>query len=598
MTLPALRQCYLEGRLRVRDVVAALLARQAEFEDHGIWIYRPEPDRVLARADELDRLGPETLPLYGIPFVVKDNIDVAGWPTTAAYPRALYTAEQDAYVVGRLLQAGAVLLGKTNLDQFATGLNGTRSPYGVCVNAFDRRYISGGSSSGSAVAVAANLASFALGTDTAGSGRVPAAFNNLVGVKPSGGLLSTRGVVPACRSLDCVSVFALTVEDGLAVTRLAAGYDADDPFARAGAVNLTLYAAPERFRFAVPAMERLQFFGNDEGSRLFAAAVERLRMLGGVDVAVDFEAFLQTAQLLYQGPWVSERAWAIASLLGTQDGDLLPVIRRIVETASGFSAADAFSAYYRLKALKRRIEPLWRDVDFLLTPTAPTIYRIEDVQADPIELNNALGYYTNFVNLLGLCALAVPAGFQGDGLPFGVTLIAPNGGDARLAAYGAQFQAAHGVPLGSTRESAPPHRFDPAPREYVDLFVCGAHMGGLALNHELLQRGARFVAECATSPCYRLYALEQFAPARPGLIRGEEGQAIQGELWRVPLKEFGGFVVAIPPPLAIGSVQLGDGGWTTGFVCEGHAAKQGRDISDLGSWRVYLQRQSASQPRT
>jgi allophanate hydrolase len=418
------------------------------------------------------------------------------------------------------------------------------------------------------VAVAAGLATFALGTDTAGSGRVPAAFNNLVGLKPTLGLLSTRGVVPACRSLDCVSIFGLSVRDTLSVLEIAQGFDAEDPYSRRA--RSAVPAFDERFRFGVPRASQLEFFGDGDAERLFAAAVARLEALGGERAELDFTPFFEAARLLYEGPWVAERWLVVRELLQRKPEALHPVTRRVIEKAAGFSAADAFAASYRMQALRREAETAWQRVALIVTPTAPTIYTIAEVEADPVTLNSRLGTYTNFVNLLDMSGLAVPAGFRRDGLPFGVTLLAPAFHERALCELAGRLQA-------SASSAAA-----------VRLVVCGAHMSGLPLNHELTERGARLVRRCRTAPRYRFYALETFSPPRPGMLRGEAGAAIEVEVWEVPAEQLGGFVDRLPAPLGIGTVELEDGEQARGFLCEQYATRGAREISALGSWRAYL----------
>jgi allophanate hydrolase len=580
------------GELRPRDVVAGILQRVTARGDDKVWIHRTPREALEARADALEHRGPDGLPLYGIPFAVKDNIDAAGHPTTAGCPSYAYNPAEPAPVVRKLVDAGAILIGKTNLDQFATGLVGTRSPYGAVANAFDARYVSGGSSSGSAVAVAAGLASFSLGTDTAGSGRVPAAFNNIVGLKPTRGALSTRGVVPACRSLDCVSIFALTAGDADAVFAVARGFDADDPYSRRAGPVFPIPEAIAVCQFGVPRRNQLEFFGNREAERLFHAAVAELERLGGQRVEIDFTPFLETARLLYGGPWVAERYVAIREFFDRHPDAVFPVTREIIGGAAKFSAADAFTAQYRLEELRRESELVWEAIDMLVTPTAGTIYTIAEVNADPIRLNTNLGTYTNFMNLLDLSAIAVPAGFQADGLPFGITFAAPAFCDEALCVLGDAIHRRLVQRLGATDASFPPEpaaRGDRARPEVVRLAVCGAHMSGLPLNHQLIERGARLARRCRTAPRYRLFALEAFTPPRPGLVRsGEAGQAIEVEVWSVPTETVGSFVDGIPAPLGIGTVELEDGELVRGFLCETYAVAGAEDISRLGSWRSYV----------
>jgi allophanate hydrolase len=586
----SLRERYHRGALRPSHTVAGILQRIAQRGKDATWIHLLPREALEARADELERAEPKLLPLYGIPFAIKDNIDFAGHPTTAACPDFRYVAPTSAAVVERLIGAGAILVGKTNLDQFATGLVGVRSPYGTPKNTFDARYVPGGSSSGSAVAVAAGLVSFSLGTDTAGSGRVPAAFNNLIGLKPTRGLLSARGVVPACRSLDCVSVFALTATDAAAALRSARGFDQADPFSRHESAPAR--AMPRSFaglRFGVPRASQLQFFGNDDTPRLFENLLAKLTELGAERVEIDFAPFLETARLLYEGPWVAERYVAIREFIERQPESLHPVTRDIIGGAKRHLAIDAFSAYYRLKALQRQTAPVWDGIDILVTPTAGTIYRVAEVEAEPLRLNSNLGYYTNYMNLLDLSAIAVPAGFQRDGLPFGVTFAAPAFADEALCALGDIAQRAVVSTMGATGLPLPKIQNEPVVTgQIVKVAVCGAHMSGLPLNHQLVERGGRLASKTRTAASYRLYALTDFSPARPGMVRAEKGAAIEVEVWEVPTSAFGSFVDGIPAPLGIGTVTLEDGQQVKGFLCESHATKGARDITGLGSWRAFI----------
>ena len=577
------------GTVRPSNVVSGVLDRILARGDDKAWIHVLPRAELDARAAELERRGPDGLPLYGIPFAIKDNIDLAGHPTTAACPEYAYVAQHTASVVQALLDAGAMLIGKTNLDQFATGLVGTRSPYGACANTFDARYISGGSSSGSAVVVAAGVVSFSLGTDTAGSGRVPAAFNNLVGLKPTCGLLSTRGVVPACRSLDCVSIFALTAADAAAVLDAAAKFDAGDPYARRERAALGP-ATIAGCRIGVPRAAQLEFFGNREAEKLFAGAVAKLEQLGAKCVEIDFAPFLAAARLLYEGPWVAERYVAIREFIERNPEALHPVTRQIISGGAKPSAADCFAAQYKLRALLREAEPTWSAVDLLIAPTAATIYTLAEVEADPVRLNSNLGIYTNFVNLMDLSAIAVPAGFMSAGLPFGVTLLAPAFFDRALCTLGDELQRALVDTMGATRLPLPP-AIAPAGRALrgVRVAVCGAHLSGLPLNHQLTERGARLVRACRTAPRYRLYALAGFSPPRPGMLRDGGGQPIEVEVWELSTDAFGSFVDGIPAPLGIGTVELEDGEQVKGFLCEPYATRGAQDVSHLGGWRAYLQ---------
>jgi allophanate hydrolase len=589
---------YGRRSLTPSALVEGLLARISARGDDHVWIDQLSRDELMALARRLETQGPASKPLYGIPFAIKDNIDLAHHATTAACPAFSYRAQDSAYAVARLIDAGAIPIGKTNLDQFATGLSGTRSPYGAPSSALRAGYISGGSSSGSAVAVAAGLVSFSLGTDTAGSGRVPAAFNSVIGLKPTRGLISTRGVVPACRSLDCVSVFALTAGDALTALEAAAGFDAADPFCRhERAPGAEVPQKISGCRFGVPRDDQLRFFGNKDGEQRFVEVLRMIERLGGRAVEIDFAPFLETAQLLYEGPWIAERYIAARELLTSQPDAILPVTRQVIEGGSRPTAVDAFNAYYRLRELRRDTQAAWQAIDVLITPTAGRQYSIEEILADPLRLNTALGYYTNYVNLLDLCAIAVPAGFQADGLPFGVTLLAPPWNDAALCALADGLHRAEDLPLGALarRLSETPALALPAKADsLIRLAVCGAHMSGLPLNHQLMERHARLMRSCRTAPHYRFYALPGGPPKRPGLVRGESGHSIEVEVWEVPEAAFGSFVAAIPPPLTIGSVELEDGEVVKGFLCEAHAIAGAADITECGGWRGYLVRQHAA----
>jgi allophanate hydrolase len=591
LSINSLARRYAARDLTPSQLIESLLATRHDFDAHNIWISDVSDEALRARARHLDGIEPASLPLYGIPFAIKDNIDLAGLPTTAACPAFAYQPASSAPVVQALIDAGAIALGKTNLDQFATGLVGTRSPHGACRNAFDPQYVSGGSSSGSAVAVALGLASFALGTDTAGSGRVPAAFNNLIGYKPTLGLLSMRGVVPACRTLDTVSVFALTAEDAERVRKVAARFDAGDPWSRPQPRATKRGWGSGKFVFGVPRDAQLEFFGNGAYARLFAEAVERLRTLGGEPREIEIGALLETARLLYEGPWVAERYLATESLLSKNPEAMLAVTRGIIQGGSTPRALDAFRATYRLQALKRAAAPLWEACDLLMLPTAGTHYRIAEVEADPVALNSNLGRYTNFVNLMDLAAVAAPAGFTPAGLPFGISLIAPAGSDADLLSLAGRAQRAAVSTLGASRLPLPPAPLAPAaaPEGLVDVMVCGAHMSGLPLNPQLLERGAYCMTATRTTPDYRFYALPGGPPFRPGLVQVRDGGvAIDVEVWRMPLEHFGSFVAGIPAPLGIGKVRLEDGNLVSGFLCEGVAVVGAEDISSLGGWRQYL----------
>ena len=591
-----LQAAYASG-VTVRAVVAEAKRRCAS-DTNNAFIHRLSDAEIEPFVARLDGVDPASLPLYGVPFAIKDNIDLAHIPTTAGCPEFAYTPGESAFLIQQLLAAGAVPLGKTNLDQFATGLNGTRSPYGACKNAFNPEFVSGGSSSGSAVSVAKGWVSFSLGTDTAGSGRVPASFNNLVGLKPSIGLLSGTGVVPACRSVDTVSVFALTAADAQTVLAVAAAYDEADAFSRkAEPFGVDFSAGP--FRFGEPRPQDLNFFGNDAAIALFAQSIERLHALGGTAVEIDLTPFLEAARLLYEGPWVAERYVAIKDFIDAQPEAVFPPVRTIIEGGRNKTAADAFAASYRLRALKRVCDAVWKDIDCLLTPTAGTIYRIADMQADPIRLNSNLGYYTNFMNLLDYSAVAVPAGMltSGDaaGLPWGVTLGAPAHKDVPLLRLADRFHRAQALSLGATAALlADTPAISEVPKSAlgagtVKVAVCGAHLSGLPLNWQLTQRGARLLGAVKSAAEYKFYALAGGPVQRPGMVRvNEGGAAIDMEIWEMPAQHFGSFVDGIPAPLGIGKVKLADGAWVSGFVCEALGAEGGTDITALGSWRAWL----------
>ena len=577
----ALHSAYVAGTLDVGQVIEEVLKRIAAAGDDRVWITRtPDQDlraaavRLDARRSEIDRL-----PLYGVPFAVKDNIDVAGLPTTAACPGFSYQPQQSAEVVRRLVEAGAIVVGKTNLDQFATGLVGVRSPYGVPKNPFDPAFVPGGSSSGSGVAVAAGLVSFSLGTDTAGSGRVPAGFNNIVGLKPTPGLLSTEGVVPACKSLDCVSLFALSCADADAVLKIAAAPQATTAIGKA-------------FRFGMLRHADAEFFGDDAYAALYAQAVGRLKALGGTAVEIDYAPFRDAAGLLYGGPWVAERTAAVGAFIAAADdtAGIWPVTRDIVLSGQEYSAVDAFEGQYELSELKAAALAQMARLDFLALPTAPTIYRVADLEREPVLFNSHLGHYTNFVNFFGLSALALPAGLRPDGMPFGITLVGAAHNERALLAFGARWQREVPLPLGKTTSQLPAATHDPVLAEdRVSIAVVGAHMSGLPLNGQLTELGGRLESKAKTAPVYRFYALSGGPPRRPGMVRvAQGGGAVELEVWSLPAAAVGSFLRKIPAPLGLGTVALADSSGVLGFLCESHATADAEDITSLGGWRAYL----------
>jgi allophanate hydrolase len=629
LDLAALSAAYARGELTPTALVEEIWRRCEAHGDPALWIHRLSLDELKAHARRVEARGPATQPLYGVPFAIKDNIDLAGVPTTAACREFAYIPAESAPVVQRLLDAGAIPIGKTNLDQFATGLVGTRSPYGTPRNPFNPAYIPGGSSSGSAVAVAADLCSFSLGTDTAGSGRVPAAFNNLVGLKPTRGVLSTRGVVPACRSLDCVSVFARTCADAATVLHTAAANSehrtlnverriSDTPDSvsslqrSAFDVQRSELASTGPLCAGIPRASQLNFFGNADAEKLFSKAVARWQELGAHIVEIDFAPFVETARLLYEGPWVAERYAAIGGFFEKNPDALHPVTRRIIERAKSITAVEVFEGFYKLEELRKKTEPVWQEIDVLLTPTAGTIYTVAEIEAEPMKLNSDLGYYTNYVNLLDLCAVAVPAGFLSNGLPWGVTLVAPANHDERLLELAAAAQQPNAErrtlnierrtsgtqpsvetkptpdtpnSLSSIQRSA----FDVQRSELIRLAVCGAHLSGLPLNPQLTQLGAKLVRATRTAPHYQLYALPGTTPPKPGLVRVKSGGAsIEVEVWELPADAYGRFVAAIPAPLGIGTLALENGESVQGFLCEAYAIEGARDITSFGGWKSFL----------
>lgn len=589
-TVAEIVAAHRAGTVSPAQTIARSFARIRDHNDPAIFIsLRDEADAV-AEAEALSTKDASQLPLYGIPVAVKDNIDVAGLPTTAACPAFAYTPAHDAASVAKLRAAGAIIIGKTNLDQFATGLVGVRSPYGIPHNPMRADLIPGGSSSGSAVAVSAGLVPLALGTDTAGSGRVPAMLNNIVGLKPSLGLISTAGVVPACRTLDCVSIFTLTVDDAMTALAAIAGPDAADPYSRSVPLA-SLSAFPEKLRLGVPRPGQLIFFGDKLAETAYGDALKRWNVLGASLVEFDLEPFYETARLLYEGPWVAERYLVIRDLLASSPDAIHPVTREITIAGQRLSAADTFAALYRLQALRKIAERAFEDVDALMLPTAPTAYSTAQVLANPVELNSRLGTYTNFVNLLDLCGLALPAAIRSDDIPFGITLLAPSGQDAQLASLGRVFHADTKLTLGARCVPHPALARLPAgvAGDEIAIAVVGAHLSGMVLNGELKALGGRLLEPAKTATDYKLYALAT-TPPKPGMLRvaAGAGSSIELEIWALPAAAFGKFVAAIPPPLSIGTVRLADGRGVKGFIVEPADIEGARDISGFGGWRAFM----------
>jgi allophanate hydrolase len=589
-TVAAIVAAHRAGTTTPAQTVARSYARIRDYNDPAVFISLRDEKDALAEADALTKKDAALLPLLGVPVAVKDNIDALGMPTTAACPAFAYSPAHDSTAVAKLRAAGAIIIGKTNLDQFATGLVGVRSPYGIPVNPIRGDLIPGGSSSGSAVAVAAGLVPLALGTDTAGSGRVPAMLNNIVGLKPSLGLISTAGVVPACRTLDCISVFSLTVDDAITALSVMAGPDGADPFSRNRPLaNMTAF--PGNLRLGIPRNGQLIFFGDKASEKAYGEALQRWTSLGATLVEFDLEPFYETARLLYEGPWVAERYLVIRNMLASSPDSIHPVTREIAAAGARLTAADTFAALYRLQALRRVAERAFTSLDAVVLPTAPTAYSTAQVLANPVELNSRLGTYTNFVNLLDLCGLALPAAMRPDGIPFGITLLAPAGHDAQLASIGRVFHADTKLKMGSKCLTQPPLAAVPSGvnGDEIAIAVVGAHLSGMALNGELKALGGRLLEQAATAPDYTLYALST-TPPKPGMLRVEPGKGyqIELELWALSATAFGKFVAAIPPPLSIGTIRLADGRDVKGFLVEPLAINGARDISSFGGWRAFM----------
>lgn len=586
--IASLHNLYASG-VEVATVIDEIFSRLDEANDPAIFISLCDRATLQLAASSIGRFDPESKPLWGIPFAIKDNIDAQDMPTTAACPAFAYVPDSDAFSVSRLLQAGAILIGKTNLDQFATGLVGVRSPFGAPRNAINASLVPGGSSSGSAVAVSRGIVSFALGTDTAGSGRVPAALNNIVGLKPTLGAISSRGLVPACRTLDTISIFSLTVPDAVAAFRAVAAPDTEDAFSRSIKPG-SLHALPQVFDVLVPGEASREFFGDVHQAASFEETLKVIADMGGRIRSIDFTPFFDVARLLYEGPWVAERYTVLKDLLVADEDAIHPVVAGIVKGAERFSAADAFEARYRLETLRKRVAPLVRDAFALCVPTIPRFLTLDEVYADPVGSNSQLGIYTNFVNLLDMCGIAVPVAPRDDGLPGSVTLLGEAGSDMRLAVLAGTLHARLGRSLGATGHAV--HAFQigsaQADPDEIELAAVGAHMSGLPLNGELRACGARFVRATCTAPEYRLFALEGGPPFRPGMVQSDDGSRIALETWAIPRNRFGDFIAGIPAPLCIGTVKLEDGSFVKGFLCEQAGLRGARDITEFGGWRRFI----------
>lgn len=589
-TIAEIVAAHRAGTLTPAQTIARTYQRIRDHNDPAIFISLRDEKDAIAEAEKLAaRADAAHLPLYGVPVGVKDNIDALGFPTTAACPAFSYTPAHDSTAVERLRAAGAIIIGKTNLDQFATGLVGVRSPYGIPKNSIREDLIPGGSSSGSATAVGAGLVPLSLGTDTAGSGRVPAMLNNIVGLKPSLGMISTAGLVPACRTLDCISVFALTVDDAALALSVMAGPDQADPFSRDRPLG-AITPFPANLRLGVPRNGQLIFFGDKKAEAAYGEALKRWTALGATLVEFDLEPFYETARLLYEGPWVAERYLVIKNLLASAPDSIHPVTREITAAGARLTAAETFSALYRLQGLRKIAERTFANIDALVLPTAPTAYTTAQVLANPIELNSRLGTYTNFVNLLDLCGLAVPAAMRADGIPFGITLLAPAGRDALLASIGRVFHAHTKLTVGAKGVAQAPLAPLPANSgDEIPIAVVGAHLSGMVLNGELKALNAKLIETTRTAPDYKLYAL-QTTPPKPGMLRVEAGKgaAIELEIWSLSSSAFGKFVNAIPAPMAIGTVRLADGRSVKGFLVEPEVLSDARDITSYGGWRKFM----------
>lgn len=578
------QHAYQNNNIQLSDLIEYVVGLNND--DHA-WISIATAAQLQAQIDALTGADSASLPLYGVPFAVKDNIDVAGFYTTAACKEAAYLATSDATAVAKLKAAGAIVVGKTNLDQFATGLVGVRSLYGAVKNSFNPEYISGGSSSGSSVVVANGLVPFSLGTDTAGSGRVPAGHNNIVGLKPTKGWFSTTGLIPACRTIDVISIFALTVDDAWQVAQVMQGYDASDDYSR-----IHPQTVPSQFskgKIAIPA--ELEFYGDAESEKAFNLAIARVQSLGYMVEPIDFAPFQQLAAALYNRSWVAERTSAVEKMV--QREQTHPVIGQIIAQADRFNAVDAMQDEYERARLSRVIQNTLADYDALMVPTAPTIYRIAEVEADPLVKNSHMGAYTNFVNFADLTALALPNSIRADGLPTGVTFIAPAWMDEALAKFGQKWQQASQLKLG-TSELSYEKITEISSGHSVKLAVVGAHLTGMPLNFQLTTRGGTLIKQTRTTSHYKLYALKNTTPPKPGLQYNAKGFSIEVEVWDIPRALFGDIVAEVPAPLGIGNVQLIDGTWVKGFICEGYALEDATDISHFGGWREFIKSKQLS----
>lgn len=588
MTIPEIHQAYSKGTTPMQ-VIQTVFSKIAEVNDPGIFITLFDQEDVEKAAQTLGEFDP-SMPLWGIPFAIKDNIDAEGYETTAGCPEYAYAPDKDAFVVAELKKAGALLIGKTNLDQFATGLVGVRTPYGAPLNSIDPKIVPGGSSGGSGVTVGHGIVSFSLGTDTAGSGRVPAALNNIVGLKPTLGALSATGVVPACKSIETVSIFALTVGDAYTAFQVANAYDEKDSYARK-IKNLILSQPATGLKIGIPSKSTIKFMDDAVQEKSFYDSISILKDQGYQIVEIDFAPLYDVAEMLYYGAWVAERYTVIEDLLKTKPDAILPVTKKIISLAENLSSADAFRGFYKLKELARIAEAELSNVDLLCVPTIPTFYSVKDLEADPVTPNSNFGTYTNFVNLLDMCGIAVPTPAREDGRPGSVTLLAGKDEDALVASIATSLETAGTRNLGATDQLFNTEiELNESPKTTLTIAVCGAHMDGLPLNKDLISRNAIFKSKAVSAPSYKFYALAGGPPKRPGMVRCEAGKGgnIEMELWDMPLEHFGSFMATIPHPLGIGSVELIDGSFVKGFICEAAGTDGADDITELASWRKFI----------
>ena len=594
ITIKELLNRYQSGDLTPQQYLESLMKAIRQESNDPAWISVASAEIIEKQLKHLDQLlsnkSIANLPLYGVPFAIKDNIDAAGWTTTVACPDFAFNPQKNAAAVEKLINAGAILVGKTNLDQFATGLVGTRSPYGAVPNTFNPSYVSGGSSSGSASVVARGLVCFSLGTDTAGSGRIPAAFNNLVGTKPTPGLVSTEGVFPACKSIDCISIMTLTAADADTVLNVMKSTDFDrENESQFHPKPRPLYSFPKPIRIGLPIS--CQFLDDGQYQIAFTKAVENAKGLDLEFVAVDIDPFIKAGKLLYEGPWVSERFAVTEDFLKSNPHSFDTSVKQIIESGASYTAAQGFRAIYQLKELEIEAKKAWATCDAIMVPSAPNHPTIEDLKKHPISKNSELGMYTNYVNLMRLCAVAVPAGFTDRGLPFGVTFIAQEGSDNALLKLASQWQILFGLPLGksNTKGSLNDLLIDPSKNDTMEIAVVGAHLQGMPLHSQLTDRRARIIKSCKSSKSYKLFALANTTPPKPGLMKTKsDGVAIDLEIYEMPISEVGSFLDLIPAPLGLGNIELEDGSWVKGFICEPYAIDGSKDISDLGGWRAYI----------